>query len=447
MDRFEVHSHTAYSNIRLLDCICKPKDLIKRAIQIGLTGISITDHEVLASHIFFNKYQQEIIQEHPNFKIGLGNEIYLTDTRESGIKYYHLILIAKDKIGHKQLRRLSSRSWMLSYYDRGMERVPTLKEELAYVVHQEPGHLIATSACLGGEVSSSILAMELARKVGDQKESILNYNKIVNFISYMTDLFGEDFYIECAPAQNKDQVLVNKKLVEIAKIYNIKMVIGTDAHYLKRDDRYVHKAYLNSKGGDREVDTFYEYAYLQDEQEIYENLAPSYMPSYIDEMYHNSMEIYDKISIYDLTHPQTIPKVPIGNYPKKQTNFKNCPTLNQMFDSDDNSERAWVNECAAAMYREGFASKQEYWDRLEYEADIKRYVGQQLHTNMFNYPLTLKYYIDLIWECGSLVGAGRGSSCSGLNHYLLGITQLDPIYWNLPFWRYLNKDRVELGRL
>ena len=72
-------------------------------------------------------------------------------------------------------------------------------------------------------------------------------------------------------------------------------------------------------------------------------------------------------------------------------------------------------------------------------------MGEKLGTNMFKYPITLKYYIDMMWECGSLVGAGRGSSCAALNHYLLGITQLDPIEWNLPFFRYMNEERVELG--
>ena len=66
-------------------------------------------------------------------------------------------------------------------------------------------------------------------------------------------------------------------------------------------------------------------------------------------------------------------------------------------------------------------------------------ISEKLGTNMFAYPVTLQHYVDLFWECGSIVGAGRGSSCSGLNHYLLGVTQLDPLQWNLPFWRYLNK--------
>ena len=86
MKRFEVHSHTHYSNLRLLDCINKPKDLVNRAIEIGLAGIAITDHESLSSHIELNKYQKDIQKENPEFKIALGNEIYLTETRESGQK-------------------------------------------------------------------------------------------------------------------------------------------------------------------------------------------------------------------------------------------------------------------------------------------------------------------------------------------------------------------------
>ena len=89
--------------------------------------------------------------------------------------------------------------------------------------------------------------------------------------------------------------------------------------------------------------------------------------------------------------------------------------------------------------------KTEYISRLEEEADIKKTIGEKLETNMFRYPIVLQHYVDFFWDCGSTVVAGRGSSCSGLNHYLLGVTQLDPIKWNFPFWRYLNKERVELG--
>lgn len=116
-----------------------------------------------------------------------------------------------------------------------------------------------------------------------------------------------------------------------------------------------------------------------------------------------------------------------------------------MYNSDDKYERYWINQCEESLKEKGLDKDNRYWSRLEEEADIKRVVGEKLNTNMFSYPITLQHYVDLFWNCGSLVGAGRGSSCSGLNHYLLGITQLDPIQWNLPFWRYLNKERIELG--
>ena len=96
-DRFEVHAHTHYSNLRLLDCINRPKDLVKRAIELGLKGIAITDHETLSGHIELNIYQKEVQKENPDFKIVLGNEIYLVPNRENGQKYFHFILIEKNK--------------------------------------------------------------------------------------------------------------------------------------------------------------------------------------------------------------------------------------------------------------------------------------------------------------------------------------------------------------
>ena len=333
---------------------------------------------------------------------------------------------------------------MQSYYDRGLERVPTLKSELEEVVKKNPGHIIATSACIGGELSSSVLAMEKARQIGDDNGAAAAYNQIIDFLNFVTSLFGEDFYIECAPGASKDQIIVNKKLAEIANIYNIKMVIGSDAHYLKKEDRFVHKAYLNSKGGEREVDDFYEYAYLQTEEDIIKNLTPSIVDSY-EQMCKNSMEIYDKIEIYSILHNQVIPSVEVKDYKKYEDNsLNNFPILKDMRMSDNKYERYWVNECLMKL-KEINKDNDIYLSRLEEEADIKRTIGEKLGTNMFSYPITLQHYVDMFWECGSLVGAGRGSSCSGLNHYLLGITQLDPIEWNLPFWRYLNKDRVELG--
>lgn len=431
--RFEPHCHSEFSNLRLLDSINKIPALIDRAIEIGLCGLALTDHECLSGAPQANFYAQDILKNHPDFKVALGNEIYLTPNREMGQKYYHFILIAKNKTGFRALRELSSRAWMNSYWDRGLERVPTTYTDLEEIVNKYPRTLIATTACIGGEVSSQVLNLIKAEKHEDAAGATEAHNNIVNFILWCKKLFGEDFYIECAPGQSAEQIAVNKRLKSVAAAFNCKMVLGSDAHYLKKEDRYVHKAYLNSKGGEREVDAFYEYAYLQDEDDIKENIAPSKLD--YDELVNNSYEIYNKIENYDIRHKQTIPKVKVKNYlPYEDKSLSQYPNLYNMKISNDKYERYWVNECLIKL-KQLNKDNDEYLSRLEEEADIKKTISEKLETNMFSYPITLQHYVDLFWECGSTVGAGRGSSCSGLNHYLLDITQLDPIKWDLPFWR------------
>ena len=444
-NRMECHSHTMYSNIRLLDSINRPDKLIAKAQEIGLAGIAITDHEALCSHIQVNMIAKKLREENPNFKVALGNEIYLTDTRETGIRYYHFILIAKDAEGHRQLRELSTLAWLNSYWDRGLERVPTLKSDLERIVGANPGHLIATTACIGGELSATILELEKARQTGDQDGSLKYKQKIIDFVLWCKQVFGDDFYFEVAPGASRDQIIVNKKIIELSVVFDVKVVIGSDAHYLTKEDRYVHEAYLNSKGGERETAQFYEYAYLQTEEDIIKNLTPSIVDNY-EQMCKNSMEIWNKIEFYDLTHPQVIPSVEVKDYHKTSmlSASEKYPIINEMLSSDDKYERYWANECINKL-KEKDLYEEVYLSRLEEEARVKKIIGEKLGTNMFSYPITLAHYVDMFWECGSMVGAGRGSSCSGLNHYLLGITQLDPIKWGLPFWRYLNEDRTELG--
>lgn len=447
---FDNHTHTTISNLRLLDCINDPIQLIDKAIELGLAGIAITDHEALCAHMDVNEYAKKLQETHPEFTVALGDEIYLTDTRDKGQKYYHFILIAKDAIGHRCLRELSTKAWLNSYYDRGMERVPLLKEELKSIYSRFRGHLIATTACLGGELGTSVLNLIDCENALDTINAQRYHNQIAVFLEYCLDLFGDDFYIEVAPAKSKDQIAANKRFAMIAKAFGIKMCVGSDSHYLRKEDRYVHKAYLTSKPGEREVDSFYEYCYLMDEQEIRENLRAGLPDEVIDQIFRNSMEIAKKIEFYDLSHSQQVTEVPVKDYPKNSrmaAEVKEYPTLAQMFVSDNIQERYWVNQCF-----EGLEQKIGEWDkhlnyvaRLEEEADTKRIIGEKLNTNMFAYPITLQHYIDLFWKCGSLVGPGRGSSCSGLNHYLLNVTQLDPIKYDLPWFRYLNRERVELG--
>ena len=451
---FGIHNHTYYSNIRLLDSINRPTALIDKAIELGLSGIAITDHECLSGHMEINQYAKTIKEKFPYFKIALGNEIYLTDDRQPGQKYFHFILIAKDAIGHKALRELSSTAWYHSYMDRGLERVPTTKSELEAIVNKYPGHLIATTACMGGELSTNALAMSLAEKVNDIANAQVYYNNIVNFIAYCQKLFKDDFYIECAPSSTEDQCQTNAKLYRIAQAYNIPMVIGTDAHYLTQNERFVHKAYLNSKNGEREVDDFYEFSRLMDFDEAEQLLSLSFEGNrdIAANIINNTKIIQDKIQEYSLERKQMIPKVIVKDYPmfNCETDFTgrfnpdwDFPTINYLLCSADIQERYWINECLNGL-REKNLYNTEYLARLEIEADVIKFIGDKLDDCLFAYFNTFKHYIDLFWECGSIVGPGRGSATGFLSNYLLGITQLDPIRWGLPYWRFLNKERAEL---
>ena len=442
MARFEMHSHSDMSNIRLIDCINTVDSLVDYAVEIGLEGICLTDHEALGNWIKLDKKRQEVQKDHPDFKIGYGNEIYLTDDRESGQKYYHFILIAKDEIGAKILRKLSSNSWINSYFDRGMERVPTLKAEVEACIDEfGKGHLIASTACLGGELDYCILEMDKAEKVGNIESQTEFYNQIIGFVRWGQSVFGDDFYFEVQPAKSKEQMTVNRRMKALHDYFGIKIVVTTDAHYLKKSDREIHKAFLNSKQGDREVDSFYSYAYLQTTEEVIENLAETGLDYY--ELEANTLEVKSKIKDFSFAHKQQVPQVEVKDYPKVMSKM-GYKTLDYLFSSDNPQERYWVNYCTNRL-KELNLFNDVYLARLEEEADIQKVIGEKLETCMFAYPIFLQHYIDSFWELGSTVGAGRGSACSGLNHYLLGITQLDPIKYNLPYWRYSNKERVELG--
>ena len=442
---FGAHNHTMYSNLRLIDCINKPKDLINKAIELGLSGIAITDHEALCSHMEVNQFVKKLREKNPDFVVGLGNEIYLTDDRSSGQKYFHFIITAKNKHGYRALKELSSKAWYNMYSDRGLERVPTLKSELKEVMKNYKGDVIAQTACIGGELSQLSLAMMDAREKGNKELANEYYKKIRGFVDFCIDVFGkDDFFIECAPANNAEQIKVNKKLFEIAKAYGLRMIFATDAHYLRPEDRSVHKAFLNSKDGEREVDEFYQYSYLMNSDEVEELLSLCFDKETINWLFENTLYLQNKIEFYSLESHQDIPEVEVKNYPKKIAK-EEYAVLSSLYNSDNVQERYWINQCEEALIEKGLDKDKRYWDRLEEEANTKRIVGEKLQTCMFSYPNTLQHYIDLFWRCGSTVGAGRGSACSGLNHYLLGITQLDPIKWNLPFWRYLNPERVELG--
>ena len=424
------------------DSINTPKSVVDKALELGLAGVCCTDHECLSGHVDFDKLRQYAKDKNSNFKIGLGNEIYLIDERVPNQRYWHFILIAKDFQGYKALRELSSTAWINSYFDRGMERVPTLKSELEQIIFKYgKGHLIASSACLGSELDYCILEMDKAEKVGNIESKAEYYYRIINFVNWCKLLFNDDYYFEIQPADTKEQLIVNRRMKALSDYFKVKIIITTDAHYLNKEDRWIHEAYLNSKQGDREVASFYSSCYLQPTEDVINYLKDTGLDYY--ELEKNTLEIYSKIEEFTLFRKQQVPQVPVKDYPKVMSKM-GYKTLDYLYSSDNPQERYWVNYCCDKL-KELNLFNDIYLMRLEEEADIQKVIGEKLETCMFAYPIFLQHYIDSFWKLGSTVGAGRGSACSGLNHYLLGITQLDPIKYNLPYWRYSNKERIELG--
>ena len=422
---------------------------MNRAIELGLAGIAITDHESLGCHVELDRIQDEYRDKYPGFKIVRGNEIYLTDTRDPGQYYYHFVLLALDSIGHKMLRELSSQAWINSYFDRGMERVPTLKSELQEKIEKYgQGHIHGSCACLAGEVNHNLNLMIQAERDGDEAEAKRRHDDIVRFVKWCKRVFGDKhFTFEVAPGRGEEQLAVNARMPALSKAFDVPIVLGSDAHFLRKEDRYVHKAFLNSKDGEREVDSFYEYAYLQSDDEVRENLEGTGLN--FEKLCQNSLDILDQCQYYTLHKPQQVPQVDVPDFPKdgQDEHFYDVdkyPTLDYLRHSDNPQERYWINSCQNGLEEKGLVNE-TYLSRLEEEADINKTVGDKLGTCMFAYPIFLQHYIDMFWECGSTVGAGRGSSCAGLSHWLLGVTQLDPIINDLPYWRYSNKTRLELG--
>lgn len=332
------------------------------------------------------------------------------------------------------------------YTDRRLERVPTLKSELEEIVRKYPNSLIATTACIGGECAQLVFKWDALEKEGAPDDKIYEAKKaIVDFIDWNKSLFGDDFYLEVAPSKLKDQLIFNKRIKPVAKATNTKLIYATDAHYLRAKDREMHKAYLNSKEGEREVDAFYKYSHFQDNNEAFENLQPIFDGEDFKEMCAHSMEIYDKIEEYHLFRNPIIPRVEV----EEETITDNIPSKFPVLNSLKNGnaqERYWLFSCLEKL-KDLKLFNDEYLSRLETEADVISTIGEKLGNCMYEYFNTFRHYIDLFWECGSLVGPGRGSSCGFLSNYLLGITQLDPIKWNLNWWRFLNKERVELPKL
>lgn len=465
---YSLHNHTEYSNIRLIDCINKIPMLIDRAVKLGMKGIAITDHETVSGHIQAMKYVRDGKKKGKipkDFKLILGNEVYLINgtadyIRENyklgdGKLFYHYILLAKDEIGHEQLRRLSSNAWDKSFTIGKMTRVPTEKSDLERIVRENPGHLIASTACLGGELPTLIMQME---EVKSENELYEVKCKIDDFIRWNIDLFGDDFFLEMQPGASEEQKIVNEWLLKLSKTYGLNYIVTTDSHYLSNKSRMIHKAYLQSKEEEREVDSFYQTTYLMEIQEMYD-----YMKYFDEEIVTTAIEnttiIGKKIEEYSLSCSTIVPEaeVPefeVENYFRKY--YERFTVLKEYANSSNIYDKYLLyliekgyqkKEIHAKVRRNDFTEECKV-ERIAIELQEMALVTEKIKSSISSYYISTLELINIMWEEGdSLVGVARGSVTGMYTMYLIDLIQMNPLDWGLPHWRHISHEKAELSDL
>jgi len=443
-----LHAHSDYSNLKVIDSINKVGDLIDGAFNKGLHAISLTDHDTLSGHVKAIQHFKSKYLDKP-FKLILGNEIYLTreglnsENYEKGEKFFHVLLLAKDAEGHEQLRKLSSRAWSRSFI-RGVMRTPTYGSDLKEVIGSNPGHLITTTACLGGVTGSLFISYGAAA-----------LDDISAHLEKMQGLFGKDnFFIEVQPSMDEQQIAYNKFMVE--NFWGkYPFVFTTDAHFLNEEDKELHAQFLSSaSNGDRDAENFYASAFVMTVEQIFERL--NYLgEDKLEEMRLNTIRIADSVQTYDLKHAQAVPAVPVQITAQIQDNLNKLKLqIPAQYAYIHNYLNAKETQDLFFIYKifEGFVEKinnfnEEYLQRFNDELEQVWETSITIKQPLSKYFVTMAKMIDIIWNEGdSLLGVSRGSAAGFLLNYCLGITQLDPLRQELimPYWRFIHKDRPEL---
>lgn len=442
------HNHTMYSNIHFRDSSNRVNELIDKAIELGLKGLGITDHGVLCGHIDAIKYIKELKKDNPklDFKLGLGCEIYLIHKEQLErmkvdenyrIKFYHFILIAKDRKGYEILKKISTRGWENSFTYKGLMRTPLYYEDLEELLQENNGNLIASSACLGSELSALIL---------NEQD-----NDIRKHLDYMKKLFKDDYYIELQPSHSEDQIKYNKSALQYAKELNLKAIITTDSHYLRQEDRVVHTAFLKSQDAERETDGFYDTTYLMTSKEI-RSYCEYMSAEEFDNCMKNTLEIADKIEEFDL-HETT--KVPNAKTIKLIDNYINglndCDLSKYKYiklysESPYRIDQILYQQLDIGLKKHNIDYSTEVLNRINLELEALWEISENLNQRLSSYYILTKEIVEIIWRV-SLVGVSRGSAGAFFICYLLDIIQMNPMDTNQPYWRHISKERPELPRL
>ena len=456
-----LHVHSQYS---LLDGKASIPELVDKAINDGMRGIALTDHgNMFGIKEFFN-YCEKVnkkLPEDAKFKPIIGCEMYVakgsktdkSDKRDNG---FHLIVLAKNQKGYHNLVKLVSRAWTEGFYYK-----PRTDHEDLAKYHEG---LIVCSACLGGEVPQLLMHDQI-----DEAEEMIKWYKGV---------FGDDYYLELQRHQtfkenaNTDvyveQQKVNEHLLRIAKKYDIKVVATNDVHFTYEDDAEAHDRLIcvsMQKTFSEPRMHYTKQEWLKSPEEMAEIFKD------IPEALSNSMEILDKVETYSINHAPIMPFFEIPKEFGTEEEYRQRITEQDLFEEftrDENGNVVLSQEEVEKkierlggydkLYRIKFeadylaklafdGAKERYGDPLP--EDVHERIKFELHimkTMGFpGYFLIVQDFINVgRKELGVSVGPGRGSAAGSAVAYCLGITQVDPIKYDLLFERFLNPDRISL---
>lgn len=363
--------------------------------------------------------------------------------------YFHFILLAKDAIGHQQIREISTKAWLHSYEAQRMIRVPTYYEDIINVTKDNPGHIIASTACLGGFVGQQILRYCRYFKEDKNEYGKMVNDGLVNWLQKMKNLFGQDnFYLEMQPSTDKEQICVNKEIIKLSELLDIPYIITNDAHYCRKEDASIHEAFLKSQDGDREVTSFYQYTYLMDSDEI-ETLMGYFDKNIIQQAYKNIEKIKNSCEDYNLSKPLKIPKL-IWKQPKSkivpQKYLDAIPYFTTFLKSDYDGDRHLIYLLKDKLDENISLQNQKIYDAINecLQSTWESSIVNKAHWSA--YFLNLQNIIKVCWDAGTLVGPGRGSGVGFILLYLLDIIQINCMWETVPTkpWRFLNPARVSV---
>ena len=447
------HTHSDWgSNLRLLDCISRPKDVVARAIELGYSGVSITEHESVTSHIEYMR----IIKEHKkngtlpkDFKIAYGNEIYMVnsieDCRARRERYHHFIIVAKDRYGHEIIRRLSSKAWGQSFFTGKMRRCPISKEQVKEIMEEYggKGHVQVSTSCLGNEISSHILECV-------KSGSIISKQAIHNYIKFCKEVFGEEnVYLEIQPNDDEEQVTYNKFMYTLSKAYNLPIQITNDVHYIKKEHRPIHASFLNSREGDRETDLFYKTCYMMTIEEMWDYCKDYLTEEQFSEAILNTQKFIQEVEDYDLFHDTIVPEKNISNENWSVQHllrdyYKEYKYIEKYAYSKYDQDRYFLAEVEKGILNKGIEITEEVLDRLNKEMTELWLISERLGQRLSSYYNLVQYLVEIIWRI-SVVGTSRGSVAGWYSAYLMDIHQMDCFKYNLhQYWRHINSDKVSL---